>query len=84
MKPKKRRHSASFETNFAIEASQERESLSELSRKYGIHPNMISQWKKELLNRAPELSNKLGHDKKELADLERFYAKIVQLEMVRE
>ncbi len=36
------------------------------------------------MDRAPELFNKSGHDKKEDADLEKLYAKIGQLEMERE
>ena len=84
MKAKRQKHSGAFKAKVAIEAIQERESLSELSRKYGIHPNMISRWKKEFLDRASELFNKSGHDKKEDADLEKLYAKIGQLEMERE
>jgi hypothetical protein len=45
---------------------------------------MISRWKKEFLDHAPELFNKSGHDKKEDADLEKLYVKIGQLEMERE
>jgi len=46
MKSKRQKHSAAFKAKVATEALQERESLSELSKKYGIHPNMISRWKK--------------------------------------
>jgi len=65
MKSKRQKHSSAFKAKVAIEALQERESLSELSKKLGIHPNMISRWKKEFLDRAPELFDKPGHDKKE-------------------
>ena len=63
---------------------QERESISEISKKYGIHPNMISRWKKEFLDRAPELFDKPGQEKKGEVDIEKFYAKIGQLKMERE
>jgi len=53
----------------AIEALQEREPFSEFSVKYGIHPNMISHWKKEFPDRAPELFDKPAHNKKDDADL---------------
>jgi len=82
---KKQKHSSAFKAKVAIEALQERESFSELSKKkYGIHSNMISRWKKEFLDHAPELFDKSGHDKKEDTDLEMLYAKIGQLEMERE
>jgi len=62
---------------------QERESIHELASRYGIHPNMISRWKKEFLERAPEVFDKPGQEKKDEADLEKLYAKIGQLEMER-
>lgn len=45
---------------------------------------MISRWKKEFLERAPELFDKPGQEKKDEADLEKLYAKIGQLEMERD
>jgi transposase len=45
---------------------------------------MISQWKKEFLDRAPELFDKPGQEKKGEVDIEKLYAKIGQLEMERE
>ena len=84
MKSKRQNHSSVFKAKVAIEAIQERVSLSELSMKYGIHPNMISRWKKEFLYRASELFDKPGHDKKEDTGPEKLYAKIGQLEMERE
>ena len=84
MQSKRQNHSSVFKAKVAIEAIQERESLSELSMKYGIHPNMISRWKKEFPDRASELFDKPGHDKKEDTGPEKLYAKIGQLEMERE
>ncbi|NMB64134.1 MAG: helix-turn-helix domain-containing protein [Spirochaetes bacterium] len=60
---------------------QERESISEISKKYGIHPNMISRWKKEFLDRAPELFYKPRQEKKGEVDIEKLYAKIGQLQL---
>ena len=84
MKSKRQKHSGAFKAKVAIEALQERESLTELSKKYGIHPNMISRWKKEFLERAPEIFEKTSSDKREDTDLEKLYAKIGQLEMEKE
>jgi transposase len=84
MKTKRQKHSGAFKAKVAIEALQERETLSELSKKYGIHPNMITRWKKEFLERAPQLFEKTTPADKEEKDLEKLYAKIGQLEMERE
>jgi len=63
---------------------QERETLSELSKKYGIHPNQITRWKKEFLERASQLFDKAHPADKDEKDLDKLYAKIGQLEMERE
>jgi len=80
----KRVHSASFKAKVALEAFRGEKTLSELAVQYGVHPVQISRWKKEFLDRAPELFDKPVHNKKEDADLEKLYAKIGQLEMERE
>jgi transposase len=84
MKSKRQKHSGAFKAKVAIEALQERETLSELSKKYGIHPNTITRWKKEFLERAPQLFDKTNPADKEEKDLEKLYAKIGQLEMEKE
>jgi len=84
MKAKRQKHSGAFKAKVAIEALQERETLAELSKKYGIHPNQITRWKKEFLERAPQLFEKSqvpeDHDK----EMEKMFAKIGQLEMERD
>ena len=52
MKSKRQKHSGAFKAKVAIEALQERESLSELGKKYEMHPNQIARWEKEFLERA--------------------------------
>jgi transposase len=84
MKSKRKKHSSAFKAKVAIEALQERESLSGLSKKYEVHPSMITRWKKEFLERAPEVFEKPSADNQEEKDLDKLYAKIGQLEMERE
>jgi transposase len=84
MKSKRQKHTGAFKAKVAIEAIQERETLSELSKRYGIHPNMITRWKKEFLERAPQLFEKTPSADKDEKDLDKLYAKIGQLEMEKE
>jgi len=84
MKTTRKKHSNAFKAKVAIEALQERESISELARKYEVHPNMINRWKKEFLDRAPEVFSKADSGKQPETDLEKLYAKIGQLEMEKE
>jgi len=80
MKTKRRKFSGAFKAKVAIEALKERESLAALSNRFEVHPNMISKWKQEFMNRAGELFDKkpeAGQD----VDIEKLYSKIGQLEI---
>jgi len=81
MKAKRQKHSGAFKAKVAIEALQERETLVELSKKYGIHPNQITRWKKEFLERAPQLFEKTHPADNDEKEIEKLYTKIGQLEM---
>lgn len=84
MKAKRQKHSGAFKAKVAIEALQERETLVELSKKYGIHPNQITRWKKEFLERAPQLFEKTQPVENDDKNIEKMFAKIGQLEMERD
>lgn len=80
MKATRRKFSAGFKAKVAIEALKERESLAELSKRFEVHPNMISKWKQEFIEHGAEVFEK----KKEVedgVDLEKLYTKIGELEM---
>jgi len=51
-KRNKRKFSAEFKTKVVLEALKEHTTIEELSRKYELHPNQISHWKKEFLAKA--------------------------------
>jgi transposase len=46
----RRNFSPDFKAKVAIEALREQLTLSELAAKYNLHPNQISEWKKQLLS----------------------------------
>ena len=52
IKRTKRKFSVAFKVKVALEAIKERQTLSELALKFELHPNQISQWKREFLNNA--------------------------------
>lgn len=47
---KRKRYSADFKAKVALEAIREELTTAELAKKYGIHPTMISGWKKTAIN----------------------------------
>src|SRR5262245_33393784 len=46
----RKRYEASFKARVALAALKEDKTLSELASEYGVHGNLISQWKRRLLS----------------------------------
>lgn len=44
---KRKRHSAELKAKVALEALKGERTLSELSARYNVHPNLITKWKKQ-------------------------------------
>jgi transposase-like protein len=80
MKKTRRKFTGAFKAKVAIEALKERETLAEISKRYEVHPNMISKWKQEFLERAGEVFEKKSDGDSEV-DVDKLYTKIGQLEM---
>ncbi|MBV8265510.1 MAG: transposase [Planctomycetaceae bacterium] len=55
MAGKRRRHSASFKAEVALEAAKQTKTIAELAKMFQVHPVQISQWKKQLLDGAASL-----------------------------
>jgi transposase-like protein len=82
MKQNRRKHSSSFKAKVAMEAIQERNTLSELCKKYELSQAQISKWKKIFVDGASIVFDQSGKasDKPEI-DAEKMYAKIGRLEL---
>lgn len=52
---KRRNHDAGFKAQVALEAVKGERTVSELAAEYGVHPTMIHQWKKALLDGAADI-----------------------------
>lgn len=82
MKRTRRKFTTAFKTKVALEALKERETLSELANRFEIHPNQISQWKREFLDNAERAFEGSGSKKSDSdAELNKLYQKIGKLEV---
>lgn len=57
---KRRNHDAGFKARVALEAVKGERTVSELAAEYGVHPTLINQWKRALLEGAPEIFERGG------------------------
>ena len=51
----RKHHSSAFKAKVALEAVKGVHTLSELSSRYRVHPTQIAQWKRQLLENAPQV-----------------------------
>ena len=86
MKQTRRKFDADFKAKDALEALKEHETISGLAVKYDLHPNQISQWKQEFLEKsAAVFDQKLPTSSSEPeVDIAKLYAKIGELQMERD
>ncbi|MBL7137898.1 MAG: transposase [Bacteroidales bacterium] len=84
MKTKRKKFTAAFKAEVAIAALKERESLAELSKRYEVHPNMISKWKQEFIDRSSEIFETQPPEVDFEAERETLYATIGKLEVERD
>lgn len=72
-----------FKAKVAIEALREIKTSNQLSQEFGVHPNQVSLWKKELLTKAGEIFGRTKDKEKIHYDelVPRLYQEIGQLKV---
>lgn len=58
----RKRYDKEFKAKVAIEAMKGDKTLQEISRHFEVHPNLVAQWKKQLIELAAQLFEKSGKD----------------------
>jgi len=76
-------HNSAFKAKVALEAIKGEKTLTQLSSEFGVHPNQIGQWRKQVLETLPDLfSNRRQKEDKEQENLiSELYRQIGQLKV---
>jgi transposase-like protein len=83
MSTQRNHRSAEFKAQVALEAIEGRETINEIAKRHGVHPNMVSNWKKEAIEYMEEIfKNKRDKkDKEDEATKDELYKQIGQLKV---
>ncbi len=75
----RRNHAPAFKAKVALEAAKDESTLTELAQRFDVHPNQITQWKQQLLDRVTEVFEPSISPAARPVDVTTLHAKIGQL-----
>lgn len=83
MQNKRKQFSAAFKAKVALAAVKADRTIAQLASEFGVHPNQISKWKRQLLEGLPEIfSQGRREDLRQQQELtDRLYQQIGQLKV---
>jgi len=76
----RRNHAPAFKAKVALDALKGEQTLVELAQRYQVHPNQIAEWKKQLLEHAPDIFSR-ERKPEPVPSVKDLHAKIGQLSM---
>jgi len=76
----RRKFSPEFKAKVSLEALKERESITELAKRFELHPNQVNTWKKEFLANSSKVFSGSSRSDKDISNkkLEKLYETIGQ------
>ena len=75
-------HEASYKARVALEAMKERETVAQISKRFGVHPTQVNQWKRKLVGEASEIfERENGSRHTEAFETTELYEEIGRLQM---
>jgi transposase-like protein len=78
-KRSRRNHGAEFKAKAALAAIRGDKTMAELATQFGVHAHQITEWKKQLLERAGDVFEGPRRKEEPPVDLKALHAKIGQL-----
>ena len=78
--PRQRKiHTATFKAKVAIEALADGKTIAEVALKHDVHPNQVTEWRRQLIERAAGVFGGATASQAPPVDLKALHAKIGQL-----
>ena len=74
----RRNHSPQFKAKVAVAAIKGEQTMADLSQRFDVHPNQITQWKSQLLERSADAFDG-GASQEPQVDVKALHAKIGEL-----
>jgi len=82
MSVKRKNYSPQFKAKVALAALRNEETTAQLSARFGVHPTMINNWKKALLDGAADVFGKNKRNKKQMeSNVDDLYKQIGKLKV---
>lgn len=74
----RKKHDSKFKARVALEAIKGEKTIAEIASDYGVHPNLVGQWKQKALENLPDIFEKKenGRDKETEKKLNDLYKEI--------
>ncbi len=85
MSNKRKKYNPEFKAKVALAAIKNEETVSELAARFGVHPTMIHNWKRSLLESASDVFDKNQKSKKQNEiKVDELYRQIGKLKVERD
>ena len=84
---KRKQHRPEFKARVALEALKGEQTVTELASRFGVHPTMVHQWKKALLEGATDILQRgrsPAEPEADAAQVKELHAKIGELTVERD
>ena len=85
MSNKRKRYAPAFKAKVALAALKNEETIAELAQRFGVHPTMITSWKRALTDGATDIFDKGNKSRKQAeGQIDELYRHIGQLKVERD
>ena len=85
MSNKRKRHAPAFKAKVALAALKNEETIAELAQRFGVHPTMITSWKRALSDGATDIFDTGNKSRKQTeGQIDELYRHIGQLKVERD